>query len=100
MKAGDILESYGVKFAKVVRVSEDGGMFSLSAWVPSREAAEVETVAVITLNEFGLSQVVKGGANVPGAVPAETVPVTTRRGRKPAAKVEEEAEDASEEEAE
>ncbi|MBA4306989.1 MAG: hypothetical protein C0429_09670 [Sphingopyxis sp.] len=82
MKEGQIIESYGGKFAKVVRVSEDGGMFSLSAWVSSHAAAEVETVAVLTLNEFGISQVVKGGANVPGAEPVEVTQVTPKAEKK------------------
>lgn len=59
MIAGAILESYQGKFAKVVRVQEEGGLYTLSAWVPNKEAAAVETVGVTTLNKFGLSQVLK-----------------------------------------
>ena len=78
MKAGQVIESYQGLYAKVVRVSEDGGMVSLSAWARTPEAAEVEEVAVVTLNSFGISQVVKGGENTPSAAeaaaeePAET----------------------------
>lgn len=87
MKAGQIVESYQGAFAKVVKVSEDGGMISLSAWVRSKEAAEVETVAVVTLNGFGLSQVMKGGTNVPADEPvaeADGEMVTSRASRKKA----------------
>lgn len=83
MKAGSIVESYGGKFAKIVRVSEDGGMFTLSAWVMSKDAAAVETVGVLTLNDFGMSQVMNGEADSAEAPKPS-------RGRKP--KAEEEAE--------
>ncbi len=72
MKAGDILENYQGAFAKVLKVQEEGGLYTLSAWVRTREQAEMETVGVTTLNSFGLSQVVKGGDNTPGAKAAET----------------------------
>lgn len=72
MKAGDIIESYQGKFAKVVKVQEEGGLYTLSAWVNTKEQAEGETVGMVALNAFGLSQVVKGGANTPGAKAADT----------------------------
>lgn len=59
MKAGDILESIQGRFAQVIKVQEEGGLYTLSAWVPTKEAAAVETVGVIALNRFGLSQVLK-----------------------------------------
>lgn len=63
MKTGDILENYQGKFAKVVGMFE-GGLYTLSAWVNSPSAAEDETVGVTVLNTFGLSQILKDGANV------------------------------------
>jgi hypothetical protein len=66
MKAGDIVESYQGKFAKVIRIGETGETW-LSAWVKTPEQAEFETVAVTWLNDFGLSQVLKGGERVEGA---------------------------------
>jgi hypothetical protein len=58
-KQGQIVEHYQGTFAKIVKVSSEGGRFHLSAWVKSPAAAEVETVAVMSLNSFGMSQVVK-----------------------------------------
>lgn len=74
MTPGDIVESYQGLFAKVIRVTE-GGHTHLSAWVRTRQLAEEEKVAVIALNEYGLSQVLKGGENTPSAeaLKAETV---------------------------
>lgn len=66
MTPGKIVENYHGRFAKVIRITEDGSTH-LSAWVRTPELAEEETAAVIALNEFGLSQVLKGGANTPGA---------------------------------
>lgn len=66
MKPGSIVESYQGLFAKVIRVTE-GGHTHLSAWVRTPELAEEETAAVVALNDFGISQVLKGGANTPTA---------------------------------
>lgn len=71
MKVGDIIESYQGKFAKVVRVQEEGGLYTLSAWVATKDKAAEETVGIIALNAYGISQVIKGGANVPGAPKVE-----------------------------
>ena len=57
MKTGDIIENYQGRFAKIVEIK--GSRFGLSAWVLKKEAAEIETVAVVFLNEFGLEQVLK-----------------------------------------
>lgn len=57
MKVGDIVENYQGKFAKIVEIK--GTRFGLSAWVYKKEVAEVETLAVIFLNSFGLGQVLK-----------------------------------------
>ena len=67
MKPGDIVENYQGAFAKVIRVVPEGGHTHLSAWVKSPELAELETVSIIALNDFGLSQVLKGGENVEAA---------------------------------
>jgi hypothetical protein len=63
MKPGDIVENYQGAFAKVVRLTE-GGHTHLSAWVRTPELAAQEEVAVSFLNDFGLSQILKDGANV------------------------------------
>lgn len=59
MKTGEIIEGYHGQFAKVIRVVEEGGLYTLSAWVNTPAAAEAETIGVTTLNGFGISQVVK-----------------------------------------
>lgn len=69
MKPGSIVEGYTGLFAKVVQVTE-GGHTHLSAWVRTPELAQEETVGVIALNDFGLSQVLKDGENAPGAAEA------------------------------
>lgn len=66
LKAGQIVENYQGKFAKVLN-DEGNGRYALTAWVPKKEDAEKQTTAVHFLNTFGLSQVLKGGANTPGA---------------------------------
>lgn len=63
MIPGQIIESYQGKFAKVIRLTE-GGHTHLSAWVKTPELAEAEAASVSFLNDFGISQVVKGGAGV------------------------------------
>jgi hypothetical protein len=79
MNPGDIVESYHGKFAKVIRITE-GGLTHLSAWVNSPELAELEVVSTSFLNAFGLSQVIKGGANVEGAeAPVETPAETPKK---------------------
>jgi len=62
MKQGTIIENYQGQFAKVIRLKE--GMTHFTAWVKTKALAEVETVAVHRLNEFGLSQVLMKGKNV------------------------------------
>ncbi|MEJ6011432.1 hypothetical protein [Novosphingobium aquae] len=57
MKAGDIIENYQGKFAKVIEIK--GSRFGLSAWVYKKDVAALETVPVIYLNMFGLKQVLK-----------------------------------------
>lgn len=74
MRPGEIVENYQGQFAKVIRRSE-GGHTHLSAWVRTPELAEEEKVAVIALNAFGLSQVLKGGT--------ETVEAGAGAGPKP-----------------
>lgn len=62
-KIGDVVENYHGQFAKVIRFT-DGGITHLSAWVRTPELAEEEVVSTSYLNDFGLSQVLKGGENV------------------------------------
>ncbi len=57
IKAGTIIENDQGKFAKVVSAEE--GRYGISAFVFKKGDAENETVAVRTLNNFGLSQVMK-----------------------------------------
>ena len=57
MEKGDIIQNYQGRFAKIVEVK--GSRFGLSAWVLKKEAAELETIAVVFLNSFGLEQVLK-----------------------------------------
>lgn len=63
-KLGQIVENYQGAFAKVVKVQEEGGLYTLTAWVRTEEQAAVETIGVIALNAFGLSQVLKGGVEL------------------------------------
>jgi hypothetical protein len=81
MNPGDIVENYQGAFAKVIRVVPEGGHTHLSAWVKSPELAEQENVSIIALNEFGLSQVLKGGKNVEGT---EVVEAKAPKAEKPA----------------
>lgn len=62
MKPGTIIESFQGQFAKVIRVKN--GLTHFTAWVKTKALAEQEEVAVNRLNEFGLSQVLKGGKNI------------------------------------
>ncbi|MGI1661376.1 hypothetical protein ACRDNQ_03960 [Palleronia sp. KMU-117] len=64
IKAGDVVESFQGRFAKVVGVTESG-MVLLSAWHLKKVYAEDDTRAVTRLNAFGLSQVLKDGENAP-----------------------------------
>lgn len=64
IETGQIVENFQGRFAKVVKVTENG-MVLLTAWHHKRNYAEDDTVAVTRLNEFGLSQVLKGGENTP-----------------------------------
>lgn len=57
MKAGDIIENYQGRFAKIVELKES--LYGVSAWVLKKEDAQKETAVEIFLNEFGLSQVLK-----------------------------------------
>jgi hypothetical protein len=57
IKAGTIIENEQGYFAKIV--SADDGRYGVSAFVLKKDRAEDETVAVRTLNEFGLSQIMK-----------------------------------------
>lgn len=66
IETGQIVENYQGRFAKVVKVTENG-MVLLTAWHHKQNYAEDDTVAVTRLNEFGLSQVLKGGDNAPKA---------------------------------
>ena len=84
MRPGEIVENYQGQFAKVIRHSE-GGHTHLSAWVRTPELAEEEKVAVIALNDFGLSQVLKGGAETPAA-PAPVAEVVEEGGAETPAK--------------
>lgn len=61
MKPGNIIENYQGQFAKVIRVKD--GLTHFTAWVKTKALAEQEEVAVNRLNEFGMSQVLKGGKN-------------------------------------
>ncbi len=91
MIEGNIVENYQGKFAKIIRVSDDG-LTHLSAWVNTRELADVETTSVSFLNDFGLSQVLKDGGNVtaeptntvivPEAAPAAAEEVTAKKAKK------------------
>lgn len=62
MKPGTIIESYQGQFAKVIRVKN--GLTHFTAWVKTKALAEQEEVAVNRLNEFGMSQVLKGGKHI------------------------------------
>lgn len=84
LKEGQIVENYQGKFAKVVSVGDDGRV-GLTVWRQKKEHAEEETMPDRYLNSFGLSQVLKGGANVPGA--EKTAPEkTAEKPKKEAAK--------------
>ncbi len=57
MKAGDIVENYQGRFAKVIELKDS--LIGVSAFVLKRELAEDETAVDIYLNKFGLSQIMK-----------------------------------------
>lgn len=63
-KEGTVVENYQGRYAKVIEVT-DSGMCWLSAWVPKKTDAEKETKRVHRLNQYGLAQVLKGGADTP-----------------------------------
>ena len=82
MKPGTIIESFQGQFAKVIRVKN--GLTHFTAWVKTKALAEQEEVAVNRLNEFGLSQVLKGGKNI--AVGDDTAAVEEAPAKKDAPK--------------
>ena len=57
MKAGDIIENYQGRFAKVIEIKES--LFGISAFVLNRDLAADETAVDIFLNKFGLAQIMK-----------------------------------------
>jgi hypothetical protein len=78
IKKGQVLENYQGRFARVLGI-KDNGLYHLTVWHQKRENAEVDEKVAIRLNDFGLSQVLKGGENAPKADgKAETVKVTTK----------------------
>jgi hypothetical protein len=78
IKEGQIVENYQGKFAKVIAI-KDNGIYQLSAWVKTAEAAGAEDRVMVRLNAFGLSQVLKGGENTPGA---EAAPAKAEKAEK------------------
>lgn len=85
IETGQIVENFQGRFAKVVKVTENG-MTHLTAWHHKKVYAEDDTIAVTRLNAFGLSQVLKGGENTPTAdAPVEEAPkVTSKKSAKAA----------------
>lgn len=85
IETGQIVENFQGRFAKVVKVTENG-MTHLTAWHHKRNYAEDDTIAVTRLNEFGLSQVLKGGKDTPTEeAPVEAAPkVTSKKSAKSA----------------
>lgn len=71
VKEGQVVENFQGKFAKVIAI-KDNGIVQLSAWVKTEAAAQAEDRVMVRLNAFGLSQVLKGGENAPGAKSEKT----------------------------
>jgi hypothetical protein len=69
MKAGDIIENYQGRFAKIVEVK--GSLYGVSAFVLNRDLAADETAVDVFLNEFGLSQIIKPKAEAKAKAEAE-----------------------------
>lgn len=88
IKAGQVIETYQGKFAKVLSV--EGGMYALTAFHAKEIAAEADDVPVKRLNSYGLSQVIKGGKNVPEEK-AEEEAAAKAKAEEEAKKAEEEA---------